>query len=1168
MQHSATGLAKYRGRSLRVALSIMLMIVASLAFSSVALADDATGSDDSLIKTSVADDSTIWNWDTMLGDDTSAVGSIWTDKTISATDMTHDTRTITKGDSDFVTALSTISSTSSLSTTVSQPLDIVLVLDVSKSMGDNKLGNVTRLKALQTAVNSFIDKIAAQNDKISDTSKQHQVALVKFAGVMSEKIGNEFYGGGNYSQQVTALAACTSANKETLKTAVNDLKSGGVTNSNAGLALANQITSERTDAKKIVIFFTDGKPTAEGAGGIWDDELASSSVEGAQTMKNAGVTIYTVGVLDGADPSTNPTAGVVTDEKTMMNNFMHAVSSNYSKSAYPQNTKSRPPYYYWVFGDRTANSDYYKIASDQAGLEQVFDDIASEITTSTGYPTKTIEGLENESGYITFDDELGAYMKVDEVKAIAYNGAKYDKYTKSTKDNVTTYTFAGDANAGLDATENLKDIVITVTTSDKVSDGDKVQVKIPATMIPLTSYDIDLTANTMAKKAAEPLSVFYTSSLKDEVADLLKNPDEDMQAYLSDESHIDDETGEVYFYANKWSGEANGDVTASYEPAATNSYYYFTADAPIYTDEACTTRATSVEPGTTYYYQQNYYKMTDGKPVATTASVAFPGAAAAGFEGAVAKDADGNAYFTAGTARLNTNNQLNLDKAEGANKSETASSAVNIQWSSTTKTSEATKVAAQLGNNGRLGVKIPTSTLEISKQLTIPEGYDAADFADVEFGFTVNIPEAAEQSFSAQVYDAQGKAVGDAFTLAFDKDGKATCTLKADQKLSISGLTGGWKYTVSEDALDGYTQISPADETGAATEAKGELTTGETAQAEFENRYSTPPVEYDTVNMGLKKVLTGRDWLDTDSFSFTLKALDDDAPLPVDEETGEPVTNVTVTKDNADSFDFGTITFTQEMLIDSEDYTKTFTYEVTEDAGNIAGITYATNTATLKVTVKDNLAGKLTVTAVCDDAVFTNTYTADPVEYNTADLGLNKVLTGRDWLDTDSFTFTLKALDGGPLPVDADGNEVTSVTVTQENASAFDFGTMTFKQEMLEGSEGATKTFTYEVTEDEGDIEGITYATNTATFTVTVKDDLAGKLTVSAEIDDPTFTNTYAEEPADDPDEDTPDKEKSKSKKDAIAKTGDNSLALGVGIGIIALAAGAVVLVARNRRHA
>ncbi len=1168
MQHSATGLAKYRGRSLRVALSIMLMIVASLAFSSVALADDATGSDDSLIKTSVADDSTIWNWDTMLGDDTSAVGSIWTDKTISATDMTHDTRTITKGDSDFVTALSTISSTSSLSTTVSQPLDIVLVLDVSKSMGDNRLGNVTRLKALQTAVNSFIDKIAAQNDKISDTSKQHQVALVKFAGEKSSIIGDKFYGNSNYSQQVTALAACTSANKADIETKVSNLKSGGVTNSQAGLELARDITS-RNNAKKVVIFFTDGKPTAEDHGGEWSDGVASMAVEAAAQMKKSATTIYTVGVLEGADPSTDPTDGVVDSryETKLQNNFMHAVSSNYNNATYRKSQETSR--YTWSFGTRTTDSAYYKVASDQAGLEQVFDDIASEITTSTGYPTKTIEGLENESGYITFDDELGAYMKVDEVKAIAYNGAKYDKYTKSTSTDgkVTTYTFAGDANAGLDATENLKDIVITVTTSDKVSDGDKVQVKIPATMIPLTSYDIDLTANTMAKKAAEPLSVFYTSSLKDEVADLLKNPDEDMQAYLSDESHIDDETGEVYFYANKWSGEANGDVTASYEPAATNSYYYFTADTPIYTDEACTTRATSVEDGTTYYYQQNYYKMTDGKPVATTASVAFPGAAAKGFEGALAKDADGNEYFTAGTARLNTNNQLNLDKAKGANKSETASSAVNIQWNSTTQTSEATKVAAQLGNNGRLGVKIPTSTLEISKQLTIPEGYDAADFADVEFGFTVNIPEAAEQSFSAQVYDAQGKAVGDAFTLAFDKDGKATCTLKADQKLNISGLTGGWKYTVSEDALDGYTQISPADETGAATEAKGELTTGETAQAEFENRYSTPPVEYDTVNMKLKKVLTGRDWLDTDSFTFTLKALDDDAPLPVD-ETGEPVTNVTVTKDNADSFDFGTITFTQEMLMDSEDYTKTFTYEVTEDAGNIAGITYATNTATLKVTVKDNLAGKLTVTAVCDDAVFTNTYTADPVEYNTADLGLNKVLTGRDWLDTDSFTFTLKALDGGPLPVDADGNEVTSVTVTQENASAFDFGTMTFKQEMLEGSEGATKTFTYEVTEDEGDIEGITYATNTATFTVTVKDDLAGKLTVSAEIDDPTFTNTYAEEPADDPDEDTPDKEKSKSKKDAIAKTGDNSLALGVGIGIIALAAGAVVLVARNRRHA
>lgn len=229
----------------------------------------------------VADDVTINNWHKTLDDSTKNVGRIWTDKSVSTGNVTltnkvgesaKESATIKKNsESDFLVGLSALSSTAKIMGQTTVPLDIVLVLDVSGSMDDQ--GKMTTLK---TAVNSFIDTTAAENDKRSDVNKQSRISLVKFAGDKTDKIGNDMYSAGffgpyyNYTQIVSGYKAYTGTDKAELKNKVNALEPAGATSADYGMAhaqaLVNQskadetANTDRKNVKRIVIFFTDGQP--------------------------------------------------------------------------------------------------------------------------------------------------------------------------------------------------------------------------------------------------------------------------------------------------------------------------------------------------------------------------------------------------------------------------------------------------------------------------------------------------------------------------------------------------------------------------------------------------------------------------------------------------------------------------------------------------------------------------------------------------------------------------------------------------------------------------------------------------------------------------------------------------------------------------------------------
>lgn len=569
---------------------------------------------------------------------TQNIGRIWTDKTVRVADDEK---------SDFLTTLSVMSSTSDTTTAEVKPLDIVLVLDASGSMDDAMGGrdSTKRITALKSAAGDFIDTIAKQNEGLS-AEKQHKVAIVKFAGKKSSSVGNDTYRSEgyryNYSQVMRELTPCDTSLKDT----VNSISPAGSTRADFGLQLAqSQLASNgRADAKKVVVFFTDGSPTSTNG---FESRIATSAVTSAKAMKDSGATIYTIGIFNGATPTDDPTKSGTSEE----NRFMHAVSSNYPLAT---------SYDAGSLGLRAQNSNYYQSAATASELEKVFSGISSSITTGTGYPTHIEDGFgPHETGYITFTDTLGDFMQVDGFHSAQINDTSFSVAGMSTEGNTDTYTFEGTA----------KDLVVTVERADEANprQGDKVTVKVPASLIPLREYKIDKAKGTFEVAdidAVKPLRVTYASSVKDVVRDNLFTPAN--VAGLTDyiDANGDHDANTVSFLANKWSGGDLGDTHASFRPSSANSYYYLQKVTPLYTDEACTQRATgSLEDAATYYYKDEYViRGDDGKPKDAYTAVAIDGSMISSFEGALTSDGIGYA-LAKGTARLLFIDQLHTEKA-------------------------------------------------------------------------------------------------------------------------------------------------------------------------------------------------------------------------------------------------------------------------------------------------------------------------------------------------------------------------------------------------------------------------------------------------------------------------------------------------------------------------
>lgn len=1075
-------MSRYTRGLLAVILAVVLVLpAAAFAMLPEANARSSTGMDGPTMSGKVVDPDTSGRWEIWAAGHngnkvtTQNVGRIWTDKTVKATGENEE--------SDFLTTLSAMSSTSNSTVTVTTPLDIVMVLDASGSMDDPMGGrdSTKRIDALKSAANSFINTIAKQNEAVEGVDRQHRVAIVKFAGDKTDKVGNDTYYQGqykyNHSQVMKGLTDCSGGNVKVLEDTVAGIKPSGATRADYGLELAGDITSGRADAKKIVVFFTDGKPTSYSE---FDSGVADAAVTAAKNMKDSKATVYTIGIFSGADPAADPSKKGTSD----VNKFMHAVSSNY-----PDATS----YASDELGTRVENSDYYKSATNAEELKKVFDDISQAITSEPPYPTEIHKGYdETKSGYITFTDELGDFMQVDGFTEVVINGTSFTKASKTVnkETNTDTYEFAGKA----------KDLLITVQRAgdDNPRKGDIVTVNIPASLIPLSHFKtVD---GKLSVDNVKPIQVKYASSVKSAALDNLFTPEKvaGLKNYIEHNTTVVDGTKTVSFYANKWSGGALGDTVATFEPADTNRYYYFQKQTPIYADKGCTQPAkNSLADTGTYYYKDEFEEQGEnGEAKPATAVIEFIGGDAAKFDGAIVADGDGNLSFSVGTARLAFIDELHTTKGSvGGNNTGTATDVLNPKWNNVSAKATATHVNSYLGNNGKISFAYDMTPAMVETKASfgltkVLEGRDWTNADAFEFGLTSEsgAPMPAARTATVRKADLdQGKAAIDFGTIEYTEPG--TYVYKVSEKHAGTTIDG---IAYSGNVAEITVTVKPNKKGELSADVK--VTSGET---EFKNAYATNPVESSvTDKIDVTKSLTGRD-LTAGEFSFELREI-----------KGEDSELIETVKNAAD----GKVTFSAIKYTEIGQHT----YKLHEVKGNAGGIDYDDAVYTIVTTIADNGKGQLVATHELKDAKdvksieFKNAYTTNATEASLAgikNLQVDDALTPADI--TGKFTFTVTGEEGAPMPA--------STSVHNDVDGKVDFGKITFTLDELnkalgEKPEKREHTFTYTVTES-GEVAGVTNdARPSREVSFTVTDDGKGNLRVSRKPDGDaafTFTNTY-----------------------------------------------------------
>lgn len=219
-----------------------------------------------------------------------------------------------------------------------------------------------KIDALRSAVNGFIDSVAAK-------SADSQIAIVKFAGDKTNKVGNDTYWEDgytyNYSQIVKNLTTVDATGADALKTAVSALRAAGATAADYGMQHAQTIIigAANNGRQKVVVMFTDGEPNHNNG---FSNSVANAAISASRAMKNNGngATVYTIGCF-----------GTLTgDTKTNVDKYMNYVSSNYPNATSMTDAGTK------------ASDNFYKTVGSTADLDAIF----QEISQTAGGATLTL----------------------------------------------------------------------------------------------------------------------------------------------------------------------------------------------------------------------------------------------------------------------------------------------------------------------------------------------------------------------------------------------------------------------------------------------------------------------------------------------------------------------------------------------------------------------------------------------------------------------------------------------------------------------------------------------------------------------------------------------------------------------------------------------------------
>lgn len=332
--------------------------------------------------------------------------------------------------------------------------------------------DVTKMETLKSAVSTFIDNVAKE-------SPDSNIAIVKFAGNKWDTVGNDTYEKRgytyNYSQIVQNLTTVDETGASSLKTAVNGLIAAGTTLANYGMEHAQTIINGAKDngRQKVVVMFTDGEPNGIEKVSGFEKEVANSAINTSKSIKDAGATVYTIGCFGSLDA----------DKKANVDTYMNYVSSNYPKAT----SMTADP------GAQAEEPNYYKTVSSAADLNNIFTDISHTIggTDVKLTSTSVLRDVISDSFKLPSDYKDGD-IKAYSVSCTGKNG---DTYTwDSTHDTEYTATVAADKKTinvtGFDYAANWVD---QFGVNDSQSHGKKLVVQIP--IVPETTAYGDCDTN-------------------------------------------------------------------------------------------------------------------------------------------------------------------------------------------------------------------------------------------------------------------------------------------------------------------------------------------------------------------------------------------------------------------------------------------------------------------------------------------------------------------------------------------------------------------------------------------------------------------------------------------------------------------------------------------------
>lgn len=977
-----------------------------------------------------ADDSTLTKWSDTTGQDTKNIGRIWTDKSVSTGNVNlpgGNAPTVEKGNSDFLVTLSALSSAGKITgeRTSVKPLDIVLVLDTSGSMGNN-LSSTTTYTYEEVYSNRVGDKgtYYAKVEGSDGTEEYVPITNKDFnewwewgSDYGYELDGQRVYPKNNVNDTEANHIQFYTQERSTVRLTKMQALKNAANSFIDSTAKENETISDNSKKHSIsLVTFADDaqrqydltvcnnenaatiKNTINGlrANGATAADYgmasAKSVLEGERAREDAqkivifftdGEPNYYSGFDDNVANNTITAAKALkekgtkvysigmfsaadpndesTDHDNRFNAYMHGVSSNYP-SATAWNS----------LGERATDSEgnntaYYKSADNADDLNKVFDEIFTEINTID--PTSPVEdgvnGTENMEA-ITFHDKLGDYMKVDDFKAIVFADTKYENPEKTTEGDTDTYTFTAEVDGGMVyPSGNLNTIKITVERSDDLEKGDVVTVVIPASMIPLREYAVDTTGEkSMTIDETYPLRLFYGASLKDGVEDKLANPDETLQAYI--DANKDDQ-GQLNFYSNKYykDGTNNGGVYVEFEPNKANDFYYFQEDEVLYTGTA------PANPGEELGNKQ----VATGTLDTSGNTIYYYDRLYYSLEGDkpvekhnwVQIPGDSNLPL-AGFVSTNADGQLYIKM--GTPRTTSLETHALNKTEASNKTGTAPYVTApnwdNLQNPTNVIVKLGNNGL---RKVGLPGTLEVAKTVNVVNGTP---DENAEFTFDITL---TGDNVKDSYTMqkfnaAGTAEGEATTITFTEGKAQVT-LKDGEKiqiYGLAAGTEYRVTEQEVADDgfTLSATENdNGNIAAGAVAAAKFTNEYSVGELKIQAEDFGLKgtKKIKGRLFESGDIFKFDITASNvaPDSPIP---ETGASAI-IEPTSGSEAEISFGEFVFDKagHYRYSIKEYLPTGSGTENYDK-IIPGITYDTTNYRLILDVVDNGNGELVATNV------------------------------------------------------------------------------------------------------------------------------------------------------------------------------------------------------------